>query len=105
MMTTTTSSASSPVASVLDRIRSKEARVGVIGLGYVGLPLAVEFSRAGFHVTGFDVDGGKTSQIVAGERHIPHGPHADLSAPAKSGQPTATTDMAQRAGIDAIDNC
>src|SRR5438132_8875531 len=104
-MTTTTSSASSPVASVLDRIRSKEARVGVIGLGYVGLPLAVEFSRAGFHVTGFDVDAGKTSQIVAGKSYIPDVPEADLATAVKAGKLTATTDMSQLASMDAIDIC
>ena len=42
--------------SIVDRIRTRQAKVGVIGLGYVGLPLAVEFARAGFDVTGFDVD-------------------------------------------------
>jgi UDP-N-acetyl-D-glucosamine dehydrogenase len=57
-------------ASTLDRIRSKQARVGVIGLGYVGLPLAVEFARAGFDVTGFDVDLAKTAQI-SDIRHEP----------------------------------
>src|SRR6202011_1424707 len=60
----------SPI-STLDRIRSKQARVGVIGLGYVGLPLAVEFARAGFEVTGFDVDLAKTAQINAGTSYIP----------------------------------
>ena len=49
------------IADLLGRIRTTEARVGVIGLGYVGLPLAVEFARAGFTVTGFDVDAAKTS--------------------------------------------
>jgi UDP-N-acetyl-D-glucosamine dehydrogenase len=39
-----------------DKIRTRQARIGIIGLGYVGLPLAVEFSKAGFEVTGFDVD-------------------------------------------------
>ena len=42
--------------ALLDRIRTKQARIGVIGLGYVGLPLAVEFARHGFDVSGFDVD-------------------------------------------------
>jgi UDP-N-acetyl-D-glucosamine dehydrogenase len=48
---------------VLDRIKSKQARVGIIGLGYVGLPLAVEFARGGFEVTGFDVDQAKVKAI------------------------------------------
>ena len=61
-MTTQTPS----LASTLERIRARKARVGVIGLGYVGLPLAVEFAHAGFDVTGFDVDAIKTDQINAG---------------------------------------
>src|SRR5580765_8012256 len=47
------------ITTLLNLIRDKQARVGVIGLGYVGLPLAVEFARAGFSVTGFDVDPSK----------------------------------------------
>ena len=58
-------------ASTLERIRARQARVGVIGLGYVGLPLVVEFARAGFDVTGFDVDASKTEQINAGHSYIP----------------------------------
>src|SRR5688572_32447476 len=50
------------IATLLDRIRSRQARVGVIGLGYVGLPLAVEFARAGFSVTGFDVDAHRSEE-------------------------------------------
>src|SRR6516225_1322196 len=55
MTTPTTTPASSLHAKLLDRIHSKKANVGVIGLGYVGLPLAVEFARHGFSVTGIDV--------------------------------------------------
>ena len=56
MTTPTTTPAGSLHALLLDRIRSKKANVGVIGLGYVGLPLALEFARHGFSVTGFDGD-------------------------------------------------
>ena len=58
-------------SSLVDRIRSRQVKVGVIGLGYVGLPLAVEFARAGFDVTGFDVDESKISQINAGKQLHP----------------------------------
>jgi UDP-N-acetyl-D-glucosamine dehydrogenase len=51
--------------NLLDKIRNKQARVGVIGLGYVGLPLAVEFAKAGLDVTGFDVDQSKADLINA----------------------------------------
>ena len=67
-------------SSTLERIRARQARVGVIGLGYVGLPLAVEFARAGFDVTGFDVDASKSTQINAGKSYIPDVADADLAA-------------------------
>jgi UDP-N-acetyl-D-glucosamine dehydrogenase len=90
---------------VIDLIRSKKARIGVIGLGYVGLPLAVEFARAGFDTTGFDVDASKISQINAGKSYIPDVPDAELLATVKAGKLHATTDMSQLGGMDAIDIC
>ena len=92
-------------ATTLERIRARQARVGVIGLGYVGLPLVVEFARAGFDVTGFDVDAAKTAQINAGTSYIPDVSDADLSAGVKAGRIRATTDMSQLGGMDAIDIC
>ena len=91
--------------ALLERITSRHAHVGVIGLGYVGLPLAVELAHAGFHVTGFDVDDRKTSQIMAGKSYIPDVPDADLAACVKSGKLKATTDMKQLGAMDAIDIC
>ena len=55
-----------------DKIRSKKARVGVIGLGYVGLPLVIEFCKAGFNVTGFDIDDKKVALIEQGKSYIKH---------------------------------
>src|SRR3954464_3673136 len=95
----------SPHATLVDRIRSRKARVGVIGLGYVGLPLVVEFARAGFDVTGFDVDAAKTDAINAGKSYIPDVPEAELASFSASGRLRATTDMSQLAGMDAIDIC
>src|SRR3954462_12224589 len=91
--------------STLDRIRARQARVGVIGLGYVGLPLVVEFARAGFDVTGFDVDASKTEQINAGRSYIPDVSQADLAACVSAGKIRATTDMSKLAEMDAIDIC
>src|SRR5437660_1612963 len=95
------------VASVhsvlLGRIRTKEARVGVIGLGYVGLPLAVEFARQGFSVTGFDIDQRKTDQINAGSSYIPDVSATDLGAVVDGGKLRATSDMSQLADMDVID--
>ena len=56
--------------SLAKKIRSREARIGVIGLGYVGLPLSVEFATAGFRVTGIDVDRAKVQGIRAGRSHV-----------------------------------
>ena len=95
----------SPHATLVERIRTRNARVGVIGLGYVGLPLLVEFARAGFDVTGFDVDGAKTTAINAGTSYIPDVPEADVASFSASGRLRATTDMSQLAGMDAIDIC
>jgi UDP-N-acetyl-D-glucosamine dehydrogenase len=92
-------------ASTLERIRARQARVGVIGLGYVGLPLVVEFARAGFDVTGFDVDASKTDQINAGKSYIPDVSEADLAACVSAGRLRATTDMSQLGAMDAIDIC
>src|SRR5882672_3652961 len=88
-----------------DRIRTRSARVGVIGLGYVGLPLAVEFARAGFTVTGFDVDGSKIAQINAGRSYIPDVTETDLAAEVRAGKLSATTDMSQLGEMDAVDIC
>jgi UDP-N-acetyl-D-glucosamine dehydrogenase len=89
----------------LERIKKKQAKIGVIGLGYVGLPLAVEFARAGFDVTGFDVDAAKTAQIEAGRSYIPDVPVADVAAMVKAGRLHATTDMTGLGAMDAIDIC
>jgi UDP-N-acetyl-D-glucosamine dehydrogenase len=62
---------SSPAADLFDRITTRSARAGVVGLGYVGLPLAVELGRAGFTVAGIDVDGEKVAAVNRGESYIP----------------------------------
>jgi len=94
-----------PNSGILERIRTRQARVGVIGLGYVGLPLAVEFASQGFDVTGFDVDHSKTSQINAGRSYIPDVPSAALSAAVLAGKLRGTLDMSQLGEMDAIDIC
>ena len=57
--------------SLYNKIKNKEARIGVIGLGYVGLPLAVEFAKTGFNVTGIEVDNKKIEAINNGDNYIP----------------------------------
>ncbi|MEP4544312.1 MAG: NAD(P)-binding domain-containing protein [Paracoccaceae bacterium] len=56
--------------ALLDAISSRKARVGIVGLGYVGLPLAVTAARQGFPVTGFDIDDSKMARLDAGESYI-----------------------------------
>ena len=90
---------------ILERIRAKQARVGIIGLGYVGLPLAVEFARQGFDVTGFDVDQSKTAQINAGTSYIPDVAPGHLAEAVSAGRLRATTDMSQLGAMDVIDIC
>jgi UDP-N-acetyl-D-glucosamine dehydrogenase len=91
--------------TLLDRIRGRQARVGVIGLGYVGLPLAVEFARAGFAVTGFDVDASKVSAINEGRSYIPDVADADLAEVVRAGRLTATADVSKMGEMDAVDIC
>src|SRR5579862_6250974 len=94
-----------PRETLLERIRTRQAKVGIIGLGYVGLPLAVEFARQGLHVTGFDVDQSKTAQINAGKSYIPDVPDAELAAVVSAGRLRATTDMSELGAMDAVDIC
>src|SRR5471032_2442031 len=98
-------STANTVSILLDRIRNGEARIGVIGLGYVGLPLAVEFARAGFDVTGFDVDDRKIKEINAGRSYIPDVPQDELAEVVRSGHLTATTEVARLADMDVADIC
>jgi UDP-N-acetyl-D-glucosamine dehydrogenase len=90
---------------LLDRIRTRKARIGVIGLGYVGLPLAVEFARRGFGVSGFDVDESKTGQINAGKSYIPDVAEADLCEVVKAGRLRGTSRMAELSEMDVVDIC
>jgi UDP-N-acetyl-D-glucosamine dehydrogenase len=90
---------------LLSLIRDRTARVGVIGQGYVGLPLALVFREAGFPVVGFDVDPTKIASLTRGESYIRHiGPERVVAAVA-SGQFTATTDFDRLAECDAILIC
>jgi UDP-N-acetyl-D-glucosamine dehydrogenase len=88
-----------------DRIASRTAHVAVIGLGYVGLPLATAFARAGFRTTGVDVDQSKVDSINAGRSYIPDVADDDLSPHIRSGRLTATTDYDALHGADAVFIC
>jgi len=90
---------------LLKKIESKQATLGVIGLGYVGLPLAVEFARAGFSVIGYDVDAGRVGELKAGRSYIPDVASEHLAEVVKNGKFTATTDPKALAAADIIDIC
>jgi UDP-N-acetyl-D-glucosamine dehydrogenase len=88
-----------------DKIQNRHARIGIIGLGYVGLPLAVEFAKAGFEVTGFDVDVAKVASITKGHSYIGDVSSEDIAAAVKAGKLSATDDMSKLHDMDAIDIC
>jgi UDP-N-acetyl-D-glucosamine dehydrogenase len=88
-----------------EKIRNRHARIGIIGLGYVGLPLAVEFAKAGFQVTGFDVDVAKIAAINNGHSYIGDVSSEDVSTAVKAGKLSATDDMSKLHDMDAIDIC
>jgi UDP-N-acetyl-D-glucosamine dehydrogenase len=88
-----------------EKIHNRQARVGIIGLGYVGLPLAVEFASHGFDVTGFDVDAWKVGEINAGRTYIGDVKAADVDRAVKAGKLRATADMSKLHEMDAIDIC
>jgi UDP-N-acetyl-D-glucosamine dehydrogenase len=88
-----------------EKLETRQARIGIIGLGYVGLPLAVEFARAGFDVTGFDVDGSKVAEINAGRSYILDVRTDEVAECVKAGRLRATTDMSKLGEMDAVDIC
>ena len=92
-------------ARFLARIVAKEAVIGIIGLGYVGLPLGLTFAEKGFKVLGFDVDPKKVTALDRGESYIKHLDAARVAAAAKAGTLKATTDFARLTEADAILIC
>jgi UDP-N-acetyl-D-glucosamine dehydrogenase len=88
-----------------NKIAGRGAVVGVIGLGYVGLPLAVEFASAGHRVIGFDVDTPRTEVINRGISYIPDVPTGSVKALVEKGSLSATTDFSQLAETDAVIIC
>ncbi len=90
---------------LLEKIATRSARVGVIGLGYVGLPLAVEFARNGFTAIGFEVDKPKVARINSGESYIPDVPTSDLAAVVNADKLQATTDFGMLGTVDVIIIC
>jgi len=88
-----------------ERIRTRQARFGVIGLGYVGLPLGVAFAEAGFSVVGFEISDERVASLNRGISHIPDVPNDSIGPLVDSGLLRATTDMCQLAEVDVISIC
>jgi UDP-N-acetyl-D-glucosamine dehydrogenase len=95
----------SRLAELGARIEARDVRVGVIGLGYVGLPLAVEFARRGFRVTGFDVDLSKVEALGRGESYIDDVPPKEVAAVVGDGRFHATADFDELAECDVVNVC
>ncbi|MCU0464826.1 MAG: NAD(P)-binding domain-containing protein, partial [Anaerolineae bacterium] len=77
--------------TLMQRLNTREARIGIIGLGYVGLPLAVEFAEAGFTVVGIDVLPDKVAQLNSGHSYIADIPSERLAPLVKAGKFVAST--------------
>lgn len=90
---------------LISKLKSKNARVAILGLGYVGLPLAVVFAEAGFKVTGIDPDAGKVDSLQSGISYIPDVKTESVAALVKSGHLTVTTDFSVLKDMDAVSIC
>ncbi len=98
-------SRASALATLKTRLNNKTAQIGVIGLGYVGLPLAVEFAREGFSVTGIDLDRGRVEGVNRGRSYIPDVPSDDLASLGAKGRLKATTNTKILKELDVIIVC
>ena len=87
---------------LIESLKSKKARIGIIGLGYVGLPLIIEFGKAGFAVTGLDIDSAKVDQLTKGKSYIKHIPSESIVALNKTGRTEWTMDFSKTSDLDCI---
>src|SRR5690348_685290 len=99
------SSKRSPAQQLKTRIESRRAHLAVIGLGYVGLPLAVEFGQAGFRVAGIDIDRNRVAQLQRGLSYIQDVPTKDVRQLVRDDLLTATTDFSVLRRCDAVNVC
>jgi UDP-N-acetyl-D-glucosamine dehydrogenase len=95
----------SRAVDLLAKIERREARAGVVGLGYVGLPLAVEFAHAGLITIGIDVDRRKVDEIAAGRSYIPDVPSETVAALRATHSLQATTDFSIIGELDTVNIC
>lgn len=90
---------------LLEKIHQRTARVAILGLGYVGLPLATVFAKAGFRVTGIDPDAGKMETLNQGKSYIKDVSDEEVSSLVSAGKLEGTTDFAVLAEVDAVSIC
>jgi UDP-N-acetyl-D-glucosamine dehydrogenase len=90
---------------LLQKISNRQAKIGVVGLGYVGLPLVAAFAQAGFQVVGVDVDPDKIAALQQGQSYIDDVPSATLAPLVQNGRFQPTTDYTQLATTDTISIC
>jgi len=90
---------------LIEKLRNRSAHVGVVGLGYVGLPLAVEYARAGFKVTGFDVVASTVESLNEGRSHVRDVSSGLLQEAVSSGNFRATTEFSDLATVDTVNIC
>lgn len=93
------------LATFNQRVREKTAQVGIVGLGYVGLPIALLFSSKGISATGFDIDSSKVDALRQGRSYIKHIPEAEITEALRRKHFQATTDFAELRAMDAIIIC
>jgi UDP-N-acetyl-D-glucosamine dehydrogenase len=91
-------------AELLKRLKNKDAMIGIIGLGYVGLPLSLRYAEVGYKVLGFDIDQNKVDMINSGKSYHGHIPDSRIAEETK-GNLRATTDFALAAEVDALILC
>ena len=92
-------------SQLLQKIETNQAKIGIVGLGYVGLPLAISFAQAGFSVIGVDVDASKINQLKQGESYVLDVPSTELAPLIANGRFQPTTDYGQLAAADTISIC
>jgi UDP-N-acetyl-D-glucosamine dehydrogenase len=93
------------VNPLMERIRKREAKIGVVGMGYVGLPLGLAFAEAGFPVTGLDIDRRKLEHLARGESYIRHIPSEQIRRAKDTGRLKETADFAIAAELDCVLIC
>ena len=93
------------ITDILKKIEQRKAKIGVVGLGYVGLPLAIEFTNAGFQVIGFDIDADKIRMLEKSETYIKHIPSPILTKMNATGLFSSTTDFSKSPDCDAVIIC